>query len=290
MEFDPFGLSVKDLSSQNVIARCNSSGPLYMMRLPSCFAPSSCAALAATLATSASTWHHRFGHLGIDVLLKLSSNSSVVCLRCTHDFCHTCQLGRHTRMPFVSSMSRADNIFDIIHCDLWTSPVVSVSNHKYYLLIHDDRSHCVWTFPLRVKSDIFSTLSNFFTFVSTQFGCTIKAVQYNIGREFDNASSRAFITTHAVVLRMSYPYTSMQNSEAEHTLHTINNTIHSLLFQTSYIVCYWVDGLHTTTYMLNRVPSKAIYESFPYVVIHSVTPFNEQLQAFGCACYPNLSA
>jgi hypothetical protein len=34
MEFDPFGLSVKDLSTQNVFTRCNSSGPLYTMRLP----------------------------------------------------------------------------------------------------------------------------------------------------------------------------------------------------------------------------------------------------------------
>jgi hypothetical protein len=31
VEFDPFILSVKDLSSRNVIARCNSSWALYMM-------------------------------------------------------------------------------------------------------------------------------------------------------------------------------------------------------------------------------------------------------------------
>jgi hypothetical protein len=35
MEFDPFGLSVKDLSTRNVITRCDSLGPLYTMRLPS---------------------------------------------------------------------------------------------------------------------------------------------------------------------------------------------------------------------------------------------------------------
>jgi hypothetical protein len=56
----------------------------------------------------------------------------------TPNFCHACQLDRHTRMPFANSTSRADNIFDLIHCDLWTSPVVSVSSHKYYLLIIDD--------------------------------------------------------------------------------------------------------------------------------------------------------
>jgi hypothetical protein len=33
-------------------------------------------------------------------------------------FCHASQLGRHIHLPFVSSNSRADNIFDLIYCDL----------------------------------------------------------------------------------------------------------------------------------------------------------------------------
>jgi hypothetical protein len=148
IEFDPYGLFVKDLSSRNVIARCNSSGALYMMCLPSHFAPSPCAAPATALAASTSTWHRHLGHPGVDVLSKLSSDSSVVCSRRTHNFCHACQLGHHTRMPFASSTSRADNIFDLIHYDMWTSSVVSVSGHKYYLLIIDDHSHFVWTFSL----------------------------------------------------------------------------------------------------------------------------------------------
>lgn len=51
VEFDPAGCSVKDLESQKVIIRCNSSGPLYPLHLPSA------AALAAgsspSLASSA---------------------------------------------------------------------------------------------------------------------------------------------------------------------------------------------------------------------------------------------
>jgi hypothetical protein len=161
MEFDPYGLSMKDLSSRNVIARCDSSGTLYTMCLPSHSTPSSCAAPAAALATSVSTWHCHLRHPGIDALSKLLSDSSVICSRHTHDFCHTCQLGHHTRMPFASSTSHADNIFDLIHYHLWTSLVVSVSGHKYYLLIIDDHFHFVWTFLLQVKSHTFFTLSFF---------------------------------------------------------------------------------------------------------------------------------
>jgi hypothetical protein len=193
-------------------------------------------------------------------------------------------------MTFASSTSRIVNIFELIHCDLWTSLVVSVSGHKYYLIIIDDRSYFVWTFSLRVKSDTFSTLSNFFAFVSTQFSHTIKVVQCDNDREFNNASSRAFFTTQGVVLWMSCPYTSPQNGKAEHTLRTLNNMIRSLLFQASFPVRYWIDGLHTATYLLNRLPSKTIHESCTYVTLHGVAPSYEHLGVFSCACYTNPSA
>jgi hypothetical protein len=36
IEFDPFGLSVKDLTTKNMIVSSNSTSPLYMMPLPGC--------------------------------------------------------------------------------------------------------------------------------------------------------------------------------------------------------------------------------------------------------------
>jgi hypothetical protein len=90
-----------------------------------------------------STWHRRLSHPGVDVLTKLSLDSSVISSRRSHDLCHTCQLGHHIHLPFVNSNSRADNNFDLIYCDLWTSPVLSVSGYKYYLVILDDHSHFV---------------------------------------------------------------------------------------------------------------------------------------------------
>jgi hypothetical protein len=197
-------------------------------------APSSHVAAPLALVVSASTWHGCLGHPSVDILSKLSHDSSVICSRHTNDLHHACQLGHHTRLHFVSSNSRADNNFDLIHCDLWTSPIVSISGCKYYLVILDDHSHFVWNFPLNVKSFTFSTLSNCFAYISTQFDCTIKVIQCDNGHEFDNASSRIFFVTKGVILWMSYPYISPLNSKVERILHTINNNmLHSLLFQAS---------------------------------------------------------
>jgi hypothetical protein len=167
MEFDPFSLSMKDLSTWNVITRCISLGPLYMMCLPSHPTPSSHATAPLALVASTSTWHLHLGHPGVNVLSKLSHDSIVICSRCTHDLCHACQLSCHTRLPFVSSNSHMDNNFDLIYCDMWTSTIVSVSGYKYYLVILDDHSHFVWTFPLHDRSDTFSNLSKKITYVST---------------------------------------------------------------------------------------------------------------------------
>jgi hypothetical protein len=146
MEFDSFGLSVKDLSTRNVIIRCNTTRPLYTMRLPSHPASSSPTSAPSSLVASASTWHRCISHPGVNVTSKLSHDSSIICSRCSHDLCHACHLGRHIHLPLISSISHADNNFDLIHCDTWTSPVVSVSGYKYYLVILDDHSHFVWTF------------------------------------------------------------------------------------------------------------------------------------------------
>jgi hypothetical protein len=45
--------------------------------------------------------------------------------------------------------------------------VLSVSIYKYYLVVLDDFSHYLWTFPLGLKSDTFTTLSNILSYVST---------------------------------------------------------------------------------------------------------------------------
>jgi hypothetical protein len=71
-------------------------------------------------------------------MTKLSSSLDSSCSRGhLEGLCHACQLGQHTRLPFTTS-SRAKQSFDLVHCDLWSSPVLSISGYKYYLVILDD--------------------------------------------------------------------------------------------------------------------------------------------------------
>jgi hypothetical protein len=177
-----------------------------------------------------------------------------------------------------------------MHLDLWTSLVVSVSGSMYYLIILDDFTHYLWIFPLKLKSDTFTTLSNFFAYVSNQFGKKIKVIQCDNGREFDNSSTQIFLLSNGTHLRMSCSYTSPQNGKAERIIRFINNVIRTLLIQASLLGRYWAKGLHTTTYLLNRLPIKAIQVACPHIALFGSAPSYEHLRVFDCACYPNTAA
>jgi hypothetical protein len=60
VEFDTSGLSVKDLATGRPLLRCDSTGPLYTLRLPGSAAstsPSSSSSAALAVTPSSTTWH-----------------------------------------------------------------------------------------------------------------------------------------------------------------------------------------------------------------------------------------
>jgi hypothetical protein len=184
IEFDRFGFSVKDLATKTLLICSNSDGDLYP------FFGSSSPSSAALSITGGDIWHQRLGHPSSTTHYPLDFLSCNKRTFSHSSLCDSCQLGRHTRLPFPTSTSHTSTAFHLIHCDLWTSPVVSFSGYKYYLVVLDDFTHYSWTFPLRNKSDTCTTLQNFFEYVRTQFHVTIKYLQCDNGGEFLTHSLR----------------------------------------------------------------------------------------------------
>jgi hypothetical protein len=226
MGFDHRGLTIHHLTTRALVAQCDRSDPLHSICFPAP-PPSSCVATSYALA---STWHRRLGTPSTMSFLdsRPPRPFSAPAQRCLPLPCLSAW-SPHS-LTLTSSMSRTARPFDLIHYDLWTSLMPSLSGDQYYLVIRDDFSHYLWTFFLRRKSNTFPTLSHFFAWVLTQFGCPIRGVPCDNGREFDNSTSRAFFILHDVQLWMSCPYTSTQNGKAERMNRTITNLICTLLF------------------------------------------------------------
>jgi histone deacetylase 1/2 len=171
----------------------------------------------------------------------------------SHDpsICNDCQCGKHIRLPFGTSTTYSTFPFELLHCDLWTSPIPSVTGFKYYLVILDDYSHYVWNFPLRAKSDVHKLFINFRQYVLTHFGLPIRFIQYDNGKEFDNNQNQNFFLSQGILFRFSCPYTSPQNGKAECSLRSINDILRTLLFQASLTPCFWAEALWIATSLLN---------------------------------------
>ncbi|GJU87586.1 ribonuclease H-like domain-containing protein [Tanacetum coccineum] len=127
IEFNAFGFSVKDFMMRQVLLRCDSTEDLYPV--------TDLSPIPHVFLVSQHTWHQRLGHPGSKVLRRLVSNNFILCNKEKPPvLCHARQLGKHVRLPFVSSYTVVTSCFDIIHSDVWTSPILSLPGFTYYIL------------------------------------------------------------------------------------------------------------------------------------------------------------
>ncbi|XP_044328198.1 transcription initiation factor TFIID subunit 4 [Triticum aestivum] len=140
-----------DARTRMVLHRCDSLDELYPVHPPS---TSTTAPVA--LSTVIDIWHARLGHPNPVTLRHILRSFSFSCNKIEDHTCHVCRVGKHVRLPFNNSTTIAYFPFQLIHSVVWTSLVPSNSDYLYYLVILDDYSHYMWTFPLRRKSDALS--------------------------------------------------------------------------------------------------------------------------------------
>ena len=176
--------------------------------------------------------------------------------------------------------------FDIIHCDLWTSPILSSLGHKYYVLFLDNYTNFLWTFPISSKSQVYKLFIRVRTYIRTQFEREIKAFQCDNGTEFKNDLFEKFGHQHGMTFRLSCPYTSPQNGKAERKIKTINNIVRTLLCHASTPPSFWHHALEMATYLHNILPTKLLGYNSPAQILYQKHPDYSHLRVFGCLCYP----
>ncbi|GJV17005.1 reverse transcriptase domain-containing protein [Tanacetum coccineum] len=114
------------MPAQPVLLRCDSSRDLYPVTAPS--------PIPQVFLVSQHMWHQRLRHPGSDVLRRLVFNNFITCNKEKPPaLCHACKLGKHVKLLFVSSNTEINSCFDVIHSDVWTSPISSLLGFKYYI-------------------------------------------------------------------------------------------------------------------------------------------------------------
>ncbi|GAA0176282.1 hypothetical protein LIER_29300 [Lithospermum erythrorhizon] len=154
-----FGASsfcIKDKNTHQTLVSCASPDPLYSVPTSKIESLSpSVVAFPAQELPSSTLCHMHLGHLGTTAFASLSRSSVIPVkhrLSSSHDY-RPCQLGNHTRRPHPPNPRHASGLFELIHSDVWTSPIESISDFKYYVVFLDDYSRFAWVFPIKNKSE-----------------------------------------------------------------------------------------------------------------------------------------
>jgi len=113
--------------------------------------------------TTDMVWHQRLGHLSTSVFQHLLRHQHLpfISLVDQSNVCESCQLGKAKQLPFSESSRSSSSPLEVIHSDVWTSPVPSLSGCKYYVLFINEYSRFTWLYPLMNRSDVFQSFIKF---------------------------------------------------------------------------------------------------------------------------------
>jgi Integrase core domain len=121
--------------------------------------------------------------------------------------CSSCMFGKYVKLPFENSMSQSKECFELIHFDVWQSPVILVSGFRYYIIFIDDFSRYTWVYPLKFKYEVFDKFVEFKAIVENIFASKIKHFQSDGGKEFVNSSFSKLFASNGIMHRISCPHT-----------------------------------------------------------------------------------
>lgn len=69
--------------------------------------------------------------------------------------CNSCCTNKSYKLPFSDSTFTSNAPLELIFPNVWSSPVLSLDNMKYYAIFVDHFTRYTWLYPLKNKSDTF---------------------------------------------------------------------------------------------------------------------------------------
>ncbi|KAM1997822.1 hypothetical protein ACFX15_030613 [Malus domestica] len=219
LTLDSDGSSVKDRSTGKMLLRGPvRDGSYPLQSFPSRGISSVSSSAFVSIKAPVKIWHSRLGHPSSTIFRKvISSNRLALHGKSSVDFfCSDCAIAKNHKLSFSPAKSSTPHSLALIHCDVWgPAPVTSVSGFQYYLLLVDDYTRYSWFFPLRRKSEVFSTFVNFKNYVEKSVGNQIKTIRSDSGGEFTSASFQSYLNLHGISHQYSCPHTPEQNGCVE---------------------------------------------------------------------------
>ena len=133
----------------------------------------------------------------------------------------------------------------------------------YFITFINDYTRYDHVYLISHKSEALDCFRRYMRLVENQLDKSIKAFRTDCGREYLSEQFKELCDEKGIERQLTIAYTPQQNGVAERRNRTVLEMVRLMMAQANLPISYWGDALLTTTYILNRVPSKSV-SSTPY--------------------------
>lgn len=132
----------------------------------------------------------------------------------------------------------------------------------------------------------FLLLLNCTNWLKKQFQTKIINFQSNWGGEFRTVNT--YLKENGIQHRITCSHIHQQNGQVERKIRHLVDTCLTLLAHSAVPSRFWNFAMHTTAYLINRLPTQVLQHVSPFEKLHGTSPDYEFRCLFGCTVYPLL--
>ena len=136
--------------------------------------------------------------------------------------------------------------------------VPNLSNRRWFISFIDDQYRLCWIYLMKEKSETFFIFKQFHLMIQTQFNSKIKIVRTDNGAEYFSNILGSYFKDNDIIHHSSCVNTPQQNGIAERKNRHLFEVARTLMFQSNVPKHFWGEAILTTTFYINRMPSRVL--------------------------------
>lgn len=251
------------------------------------------ASLYLTTISDSCRWHARMGHINLASLKNIIDKEllqGAPAFTIEKEICSSCLLGKQTRQMFPQKTTyRATKKLELIHGYLCgrITPSTGAGNRCIFVLI-DNFSCYQSTKVLKEKGGVFQKFQNIQTLVEKECKSKMQTFITDRGGEFVSSEFNSSCDESDIKRHLTTPYTPQQNGKVERRNRTLMEMARSILEHMHMPNHLWGEAITHSTYLLNRVTTRALKDKTPYECFRGKRPTVEHIRIFGCIAYEKI--
>ncbi|XP_076918426.1 uncharacterized protein LOC143578844 [Bidens hawaiensis] len=138
------------------------------------------------------------------------------------------------------------------------------------------------------KSEAFESFKKFKALIETEAGLPMKTLRTDRGGKFTSRDFNRFCDESEIIRHLTAPYTPQQNGGVERRNRTLMGMVRSILKAMQVPNYMWGEAARHSTFLINRVPTRALVDQTPYERFKKKKPIIEHVRVFGCMAYAKI--